>query len=184
MRHFGSLVFALVVGSVAWVLLAFGLDRSSEAFTDHGGILEARDFTKPLLFLAVAGLLLGVVGLLRLSPVGPLVIGIVYTFSYTLLLVAPDRLMDLFTTDLTVAGRHADLSTPIRTGTSLVAGVLLLLGSVRAGRRRSPSRAGEPADTAVGIDGLGWKPSYTYAEPEPTRYTDDPVSSRSADHRW
>lgn len=167
MRHLGSLIVALVVGSVAWVLLAFGLDRSGEVFAaDRSGALQAHDFIKPLLFLAVAGLLLGIVGALRLSPLGALVLGIAYTFSYTLLLVAPERLMDLFTADLSVAGRHADLSTPIRTGTSLLVGILLLLGTIRAGRRRTRSRATEPA----AVDGPALQPSYTYAQPEPVRY--------------
>jgi hypothetical protein len=187
------LILALVVGSVAWVLLAFGLGRSGDAFAaaDRGGVLQARDFVKPMLFLAVAALLLAVVGTLRLSPVGALVLGIAYTSSYTLLLVAPGRLIDLSAADLSVAGRHADLSSPIRTGTSLVVGVLLLMGSIRAGRRRSPRRAGEPVETAVGIEGLGLRPSSVHVEPEPTRHAEDAVSSswdmrtsRSAAHRW
>jgi len=169
MRHLGSLIVALVVGSVAWVLLAFGLDRSGEAFAaDRGGALQAHDFLKPLLLLAVAGLLLGIIGTLRLSRLGPLVLGIAYTFSYTLLLVAPERLMDLFTANLSVAGRHADLSTPIRTGTSLLVGILLLLGSIRAGRRRMRGPVTEPAT----VEAPALQPSYTYAEPEPARYTD------------
>jgi hypothetical protein len=168
---------ALVVGPVAWVLLAFGLDRSSKVLV--GADLHANDVTRPLLLLAAAGLLLGIVGALRLSPLGALVLGILYTSSYTLLLVAPERVMDLFNADLSVAGRHADLSTPIQTGTSLIIGVLLLVGSVRAGRRRVPRPAAEPAEpaeTAVGIEGLGLRSSYYYAEPE-TRYAYDAESS-------
>jgi hypothetical protein len=207
---------ALAVGPTAWVLLAFGQGRSSEAFTaaDHGGVLHAHDITRSLLFLAAAGLLLGVVGALRLSPLGASLIGIVYTSSYTLLLVAPERLIDLFNTDLTVGGRHADLSTPMRTGTSLVLGVLLLVASISVGRRHSPRRTAQAAvetvvepDHPVGIDGLGVSPSYPHAEPEPAvRYTNDPRyypaepdpryrddatssswatrASRTADHRW
>src|SRR5690242_11299471 len=105
---------ALAVGPLAWVLLAFGLDWSGAAFAaaDHGGVPQPHDVTRPLLFLGAAGLLLGVLGTLRLSRLGALVIGVAYISTYTLLLVAPARVLDLFTAELSVGARHADLSAP------------------------------------------------------------------------
>jgi hypothetical protein len=52
------------------------------------------------------------------------------------LLVDPKRLLRLFNHDFTVAGRHADPTTPIRTGTTLLLGALLLVSVVSVGRWR------------------------------------------------
>src|SRR5262249_62082799 len=148
------------------------------------------------LCLGGAGLLPGTIAPLRLSPRGPLVLGILSTSSYPLLLVVPERVLDLFNADLSVAGRHADMSTPIRTGTSLVVGVLLLVCSLRMSWRRAPRRSSELSDAMdepdhpLGADGLDARVSYSYAEPEP-RYAGDamasswaPRTSRPAGQRW
>src|SRR5688572_23507375 len=125
MRHIRTLIAAIVIAPLAWVLLALGQERAADAFagTSHGGALHADDFVRPLLLLAAAGLLLGVLGTLRFSPLGATVIGVVYASSYTMLLVAPSRVVDMFSDDVWVAGRHLDLAAPIRTGTTMVLGV-------------------------------------------------------------
>jgi hypothetical protein len=144
MRHIGTLIAAIVVGPLAWILLAFGQDRSAEVFANASlsGTFRPEEFVGPLLLLAGAGLLLGLVGTLRFSPLGATVIGVVYTSSYTLLLIAPKRTLDLLTNDLSVAHRHADLTTPVRTGTTMVLGMLLLVAGLSIGRwRRWPTPA-------------------------------------------
>src|SRR6185312_11532951 len=77
MRHIAALITAIVVGPPAWILLAFGQDRSAEVFADAGlsGTLRTEDFVGPLLLLAGAGLLLGVIVTVRFSPLGATVIG-------------------------------------------------------------------------------------------------------------
>src|SRR5258705_10571570 len=129
MRHIGTLITAIVVAPLAWVLLALGQDRSAKAFADANGsgALHADDFVRPLLLLAAAGLLLGILGTLRVSPLGAMAIGVVYTSSYTMLLVAPSRVVDVFADDVWVAGRHLDRAPPLRTVTTLVLGGRLLL---------------------------------------------------------
>src|SRR5690242_5142568 len=102
MRHIGTLLAAIVVGPLAWILLAFGQDRSAQVFADArlSGTFRTEDFVGPLVFLAGAGLLLGIIGTLRFSPLGATVLGIVYTSSYTLLLIAPKGTLGLLTDDL------------------------------------------------------------------------------------
>ncbi|MGI5175180.1 hypothetical protein ACQEVZ_02465 [Dactylosporangium sp. CA-152071] len=170
MRHLGTLITAIVVAPLAWVLLAIGQQRSVAAFS---GDLQPAEFVRPLLVLAAAGLLLGVLGTLRFSPLGAMTIGIVYIFSNTLLLVSPSTVTRVFTDDLYVAGRHIDLAAPIRTGTTMTLGVLLLVGATSMQRWRrwpQPARDGAPETAAenrpIGVDGLGLTTPQQDTEPE------------------
>jgi hypothetical protein len=189
MRHIGTLIAAVVVGPLAWILIAFGQDRSAQVFTDArlSGTLRTEDFVAPLVFLAGAGLLLGLIGTLRFSPLGATVIGIVYTSSYSMLLVAPKGTLDLLTNDLSVAGRHADLTTPIRTGTTMVLGAMLLVAGLSIGRWRrwpKPSTADEAAADDFGTAILGERTdpdlAVRYATRPDPREASDYIPYRSA----
>jgi hypothetical protein len=171
MRHTATLIAAIVIAPLAWILIAFGQDRSAQAFANaqSNGGFHAGDFVRPLLFLAAAGILIGLIATLRVSPVGAVLTGVVYAGSYALLLVTPKRLVNLLPHHLSVAGRSADLTTPLRTGTTLLLGAAMLVAVTSAGRwRRWPARteaeAGSPASDplaplepktrVVGADGL------------------------------
>jgi hypothetical protein len=177
MRHIGTLIAAVIVGPLAWILLAFGQGRSAEVFAEASlsGTFRTEDFVGPLLWLAGAGLLLGLLGTLRFSPLGAMVIGVAYTSSYTLLLIAPKGTLDLLTNDLSVANRHADLTTPIRTGTSMVLGLLLLVAGISIGRWRrwpTPTTARQTAADDFGPTLVGERTEPEYAvryvtRPEP-----------------
>jgi hypothetical protein len=145
MRHIATLIAAVVIGPLAWVLIAFGQDRSVQIFAtgDHAGVLHGSDFVRPLLVLAAAGILLGLVATLRFSPLGAVVTGAVYAASYLLLLAAPGTVLRLFRHSLSIAGWHADASTPIRTGTTLLLGGLLLVAVFSVGRWRRWPRTSE-----------------------------------------
>jgi hypothetical protein len=184
MRHVGTLCAAIVIAPLAWILLAFGQERSAGVFANAqgSGALHGGDFLRPLLFLAAAGILVGLLATLRVSPLGALLTGAAYTSSYALLLVAPTSLLNLFRHNVSVAGRHADLVTPIRTGTTMVLGALLLVGIASVGRwRRWPRPEYREDDTAgtrerpLGADGLNLIRSGYDTEPEPTaRYSTRP----------
>jgi hypothetical protein len=169
MRHTATLIAAIVIAPLAWILIAFGEDRSAQAFANaaSNGGFHTGDFVRPLLFLAAAGILLGLIATLRVSPLGAAFAGAVYTASYVLLLVTPKRVVNLLPHHLSVAGRQADLSTPLRTGTALLLGVAMLVAVVSAARwRRWPARSGAAVSPAadplaasdkarpVGVDGL------------------------------
>jgi hypothetical protein len=164
MRHVRTLIAALVIAPLAWILMAFGQDRSAQAFAPaaDGGALHSADFIRPLLLLAAAGVVLGLIATLRFSPLGAVVAGVGYTATYAALLIAPGRLLDLFAHHVSVAGHHADLSTPIRTGTTLLIGAMLLVATASVDRwRRWPrpaTTASDPVrdqDRPLGADGLG-----------------------------
>ena len=187
MRHIGTLIAAIVVGPLAWILLAFGQDRSAEVFADASlsGAFRTEDFVGPLLFLAGAGLLLGLIGTLRFSPLGATVIGIAYTSSYTLLLIAPKGTLDLLTNDLSVADRHADLTTPIRTGMTVVLGILLLVAGISIGRWRrwpTPTTAYETAADDFGPTVVGGRTEPDLAVRYVTR--PEPGEAPTYEPRW
>ncbi|MDO3702426.1 hypothetical protein Q3W71_12140 [Micromonospora sp. C28SCA-DRY-2] len=185
MRHIGTVIAAAVVGPLAWVLFALGQDRSAQAFAnaEDGGSLDGGDFVRPALVLAAAGLLLGLIATLRFSPLGAAVTGLVYSASYLGLLLSPSAVLNLVDHEPTLVGHQVDLAAPVRNGTTLLMGALLLVGvvSIRRWQRwPQPTTADEtpaalvpdeviPAlprrDRPLGADGLGLgKPSET---PEP-----------------
>jgi hypothetical protein len=143
MRHFGTALAALIIAPSAWLLLAFGQDRSLQTFASQQetGTFASGGLLQPLLFLAVAGLLLGLIATLRFSPLGTVLTGLLYLGSYALLLVAPDGILRMFPANVAIAGLHADAATPLRTGTSALVGAMMLIAVVSVGRwRRWPDR--------------------------------------------
>jgi hypothetical protein len=160
MRHIGTLIAALIIAPLAWILIAFGQDRSAQAF-DHAeaGAVRTGDFVRPLLFLLAAGILLGLIATLRFSPLGAVVAGALYTASYLLLLVAPNTVLDATGYQFTMAGRQADLSMPLRTGTSLLVGAALLLSMASVKRWRRWPRPDEDTALATSDDSTWLAPA-------------------------
>jgi hypothetical protein len=197
MRHLWTLIAAVLIAPLAWLLLAYGQDRSLQAFVNEeaAGAFRNGDFIRPVLCLAAAGLLLGLVGTLRLSPVGAVATGLAYTVSYLALLVNPDAMLNFLPGRVSLAGREADLATPLRTGSAMVLGAALLVAVASIGRwRRWPAAepdadgfAGSatplrlPDDRPLGADGLGLSMAPLSGETEPggpplrERYIGEPV---------
>jgi hypothetical protein len=158
MRHIGTLIAAIVIGPLAWILIAFGQDRSAAAFAKAASThaFHTGDFVRPLIYLAAAGLLLGLVATLRFSPLGAGLTGVVYVASYVWLLIDPKGLVDLFNRQLSIAGQHADPTLPVQTGTTLIVGALLVVALFSGARwRRWPKAvpATEPTPAGTGPDG-------------------------------
>jgi hypothetical protein len=199
MRHLGTLIAAIVIAPLAWILLAFGQERSVQAFVNaqNNGAFDKGDFVRPLVLLAVAGVLLGLIGTLRLSPLGAAVTGVVYLGSYLALLINPRGMLDLLPHGFSVAGRYADPTTPLRTGSVLVLGALLLLGAASSGRwRRWPGGKASAALTPeemtppeparpLGADGLGLTTPDRSAEPDSwPRYEVETARSVNTGPHW
>jgi hypothetical protein len=196
-RHFGTLIAAILFAPLAWVLLAFGEDRTAMAFANAhaNGAFHSGDFLRPLQYLTAAGLLLGLLATLRFSPLGTVVAGLLYASSYFGLLFAPQSVVNLFTHHVSIGGHQADLTLPIRTGTAMLLGALMLVGAASLGRWRRWPRPGSERtrgeyrtradyrgdylgedDRPVGVDGLGLlPPSRGGKEPELVRHTVGPT---------
>jgi hypothetical protein len=150
MRHIATLIAAVIIAPLAWVLLAFGQDRSVQiiAAGDQAGHLTGSAFVRPALVLAAAGLLLGLIATLRVSPLGAVVTGAVFAASYLLMLAAPGAVMRLFRHNLSIGGKHADASAPIQTGTTLLLGGLMLVAIFSVNRWRRRPRSADSASDA------------------------------------
>ena len=185
MRHLVTLIAAAAITPLAWVLLAFGQDRSAQAFVNaqDAGAFNTDDFLRPTLCLAAAGILFGLIGTLRFSPLGAVVTGTLYAASYLILLIDPQGWLDVLPKTLTFAGKQADPITPIRSGSTLILGALLLVAVASVGRwRRWPDReqavgpVAEEMELALpgrehplaGADGYGPALPAWIAEPAPS----------------
>jgi hypothetical protein len=148
MRHVRTLLAALVIAPLAWIVLAFGEDRAAQAITGAGteAAVHAGDAVRALVVLSAAGLLLGLIASLRVSPVGAVLTGAAYLAAYAALLVVPEQMLEAFTRTISVAGMSADLSTPLRTGSAALLGAMLLIAVVSVGRWRRWPRPSEPID--------------------------------------
>jgi hypothetical protein len=174
MRHYGTLIAAVVISPLAWILLAFGQDRSAQAFANakSNGALDSAHFVGPVLFLAAAGLLLGLIGTLRFSPLGATFAGLMFAGSYALLLATPKGLMDFAGHDLSIAGHRADMSAPIRSGSAMVLGAALLVAVVSVARWRRWPR---PEDAKGAEDIAPLLPDYGPFDSGPGRPERDTV---------
>ncbi|MGC5020680.1 hypothetical protein [Micromonospora sp. DT47] len=191
MRHLGTMIAAIIIGPLAWVLLAIGQGRSVQAFAtaQSSGAFNTGDFVRTALLLAAAGILLGLIATLRFSPLGAVLTGVVYAASYLAMLARPTWLLRLLGHKVTVAGQHADLATPVRTGTTLLIGAALLVAVLSVQRwRRWPRPAAEapemealesfssPAarahDGPLGAEGLGLTTAGRTPQPNSTTEND------------
>ncbi|SCF36405.1 hypothetical protein GA0074695_6116 [Micromonospora viridifaciens] len=198
MRHIGTVIAAVIVGPLAWILFALGQDRSAQAFADAqgGGTLDGGDFVRPALVLAAAGILLGLIATLRFSPLGAALTGLFYSATYLGLLVSPTAVLGLLDHEPTLAGYQVDLAAPLRTGTTLLVGSLMLVAVVSVRRwQRWPQPAAEapealqpdevipPAaqqDRPLGADGLGLSTPTRKPEPELARAGGSDGAGRSS----
>lgn len=197
MRHLWSFLAGLVVAPVTWVLVALGQDGSGRTIDRwvELGTFNTANLIEPTVYLAVAGLLFGLVGMLRVSPLGPLVAGLLLVTPYVGMLVAPFDVRDLVPGGWRVFGDPVPLMLPVRNGTLFLIGVALLVAVCSGQRwRRWPRPAAHPVpvaeptpeepayaltdfDTPVGSDDRDTPPlSLGYPEEPPT----EPLPRRTA----
>lgn len=143
MRHLWSLLVGLVVAPLAWLTISIGQVGSAKEFDTYNnkGVFVASDFVRPFLLFAFAGLLLGVIACLRISPVGAAVVGVGYLAPYVGLMLWPHRTYDLFAYTFRLSFLHGqgkgDLSAPLTSGLAPVIGALLIVAVFSTKRWRS-----------------------------------------------
>ena len=162
MRHVWSLLVGVVVAPLAWLAMCIGQVGSGKEFTTYSetGDFVAGHFVRPFLLLVVAGLVLGVLACLRISPAGPVLVGAGYLATYAGLLIWPHGSYDLFAYTFHIGALgdqgHGDLTAPLTTGTAPLVGAGLLVAVVSVKRwRRWPKVVGShsiEARDAIGTD--------------------------------
>ena len=145
MRHLWSLLAGVVAAPLTWVLVSMGQGDSSSTVA---GWAETRrydtlDLIEPAVYLAVAGILLGVIGTLRFSPLGALVAGLLLITPYAGLFVDPLAVRDAVPDNWSVLDRDIPLLVPLDNGTLPLLGALLVVAAFSVQRwRRWPVASG------------------------------------------
>jgi hypothetical protein len=174
MRHLWSLLAGLVAAPATWVLVAAGQDGSSRTVTKwiENDTFNWANLIEPAVYLAVAGLLLGLIGTLRVSPLGPLVAGLILVAPYVAMFPAFFRVQDAVPDGWRLFGDPLPLDLPLNNGTLFVVGAMLLMATFSAKRWRSWPADSAPSDDTGFVD---WQPggpdspppSLGYPHPEP-----------------
>lgn len=192
MRHLWSLLAGVVAAPLTWVLVSLGQGGSTRTVA---GWVETRafdtvDLIEPAAYLAVAGILLGLLGTLRWSPVGPVVAGLLLIAPYGGMFADPLAVRDAVPDTWKILGDPIPLRLPLDNGTLLLIGALLVMAAFSAQRwRRWPAPAPAPAPAP-----LVEEPADARAD-EPTlespQIIDDPVpagstssTKRNGDSPW
>ncbi|MEV4541446.1 hypothetical protein [Micromonospora echinaurantiaca] len=151
MRHLWSFLAGLVVAPVTWVLVALGQDGSAGTVDRwvEIGTFNTANLIEPAVYLAVGGILLGLLGTLRISPLGPLVAGLLLAIPYVGLFVAPFQVRNRIPDDWKAFGDPLALRLPVENGTLFLIGLLLIVAVFSGHRwRQWPESATEPAPAA------------------------------------
>jgi hypothetical protein len=159
MRHVLSLIAGVVAALLAWLLLATGQLRWLTTVDDWetAGTYFTAELIGPGIVLAVVGVLLGVLGTLRWSPAGPVAAGVLLTAPAVVMFVNPFQISEWVADEWRLFGQDLAPLLPVRNGTLLVLGVLLLMAVFSTQRwRRWPStdaqETGPDADAAAEPD--------------------------------
>ncbi|MEU5562264.1 hypothetical protein [Micromonospora musae] len=148
MRHLWSFLAGLVVAPVTWVLVTLGQDGSSGTIGRwvEIGKFNTANLIEPTVYLAAGGILLGLLGTLRFSPVGPLLAGLLLVVPYIGMFVAPYEVRDRIPDGWKVLGDPLPLQVPVENGTLFLIGTMLIMAAFSLQRwRRWPAPASAPA---------------------------------------
>ncbi|MBQ1014698.1 hypothetical protein KBX53_27915, partial [Micromonospora sp. M51] len=148
MRHLWSFLAGLVVAPITWVLVTLGQDGSSRTVDRwvEIGTFNTANLIEPAVYLGVGGVLLGLLGTLRFSPLGPLVAGALLVTPYIGMFVAPFSVRDAIPHEWKVFGDPLPLRLPVENGTLFLIGMLLLMATFSQQRwRQWPTPAAVPA---------------------------------------
>ncbi|MFB9239632.1 hypothetical protein ACFFWC_29570 [Plantactinospora siamensis] len=162
MRHLWSFLAGVVAAPVSWILLALGQQGSASTFDrwTQAGTYNVANLIEPTVYLAVGGLVLGLLASLRISPLGPLVAGLLLVAPYAGLFVRPFAVRDRVPDGWRLFGDHVPLRLPLQNGTILLIGVLLLMATFSLQRwRRWPLARAEAAGREGWAAPAGYAPS-------------------------
>jgi hypothetical protein len=120
-----------VAAPLAWLLLATGQHRAevTVAGWSEANFFDTADLIGPAAFLVAAGVVLGLLGTLRWSPVGPMVAGLLLITPTILMFIDPFETLEAFSVGDPWRILNQDLQPwlPVQNGTLLVLGSLLLM---------------------------------------------------------
>ncbi len=146
MRHIGSLIAGILVAVAAWILIGLAQSKLLQSAVTGISTQNWARYGLPLLFLAIAGLLIGLITATRISPVGPLIAGAAYVLLQLAYVTWP-AFLDWLPGSL--FGESEIWTRPLRSGIFAVLGVAMLTAVLSLRRwQRWPS--GKPPAHSVG----------------------------------
>lgn len=151
MRHLWSSLSGLAAAPLCWLLIAVGQTTSTRTIAGWvtDGSYHTATLLAPAAFVSAAGLLLGLLGTLRFSPLGPLTAGLALAAPYVAMFVDPFGARDLIGTPWRLLGEPVVLLQPVENGTLALLGVLLSTAVLSRQRWQSrPARSGTVDDRA------------------------------------
>jgi hypothetical protein len=156
MRHLKSLLAGVVAAPLVWLLIAAGQTQwqGTVAEWNAAGRFDTADLIVPGVFLAVAGIVLGLLATLRVSPVGPLVAGLLLLIPTVGMFIHPFNAAEMISDEdgWVLLDQAIRPRLPVANGTLLMLSALLLIAIFSASRwRRLPAVAAAPVavDTDV-----------------------------------
>jgi hypothetical protein len=157
MRHIWSLILGVVFAPLAWFLIAFGQSATSRWQPPS---TFRNDLLLGGLLIVGVGLLLGLIGSLRTSPLGALIASLVFLGASGFAIFAPLDALNVFGDARRIGGYDINLATPLTTGVLSVVGGMLLLSAFSPARWRGrPAPAAPIADsTPATSESVEWKP--------------------------
>ncbi len=171
MRHLGSLLAGLLAAPAVWLLIAIGQPRTGSTIAGWAdrNTFDTAELIGPIAYLVGAGLVLGLVACLRLSPLGPLLAGLGYTALYVALFIDPLRVLDAIPDPLDVGPVEAHPRVPVSNGTlAVLAGCLLVaVFSVKRWRRWPVAADAAPAEAVPADASAGGTIPLVTPSPEP-----------------
>lgn len=117
------------------------------------GRYDTVDLIEPAAYLVVAGVLLGMIGTLRFSPLGPLAAGLLLILPYGGLFADPLAVRDAVPDGWEILDRDIPLLVPLDNGTLPLLGALLVVAAFSVQRwRRWPVASGYAPEPFVQKD--------------------------------
>jgi len=149
MRHLWSLLAGVVAAPLAWLLIAAGQTQWQGTVQEWNlaGRFDTADLVVPGVFLAVAGIVLGLLATLRVSPAGPLVAGLLLLVPTIGMFIHPFDTADMISDEdgWVLLGQAVDPRVPVANGTLFMLSALLLMAVFSAHRwRRLPAVVAAP----------------------------------------
>jgi hypothetical protein len=187
MRHLLSLLAGLVAAPAIWVLVAAGQHGSSDTIGRwvRNDTYNWANLIGPTVYLSAAALVLGLIAVLRISPLGPIVAGLTLVAPYLALFAAPFRVRDAVPDGWRLFGDPLSLDQPLDNGTLFVIGAMLLMATFS--RQRWRSWPGTDAESDAGFEWASPGSQAPEAPPATLGYpSPDPTyqSSPSAAPAW
>jgi hypothetical protein len=150
MRHVLSFFAGVVAALLTWILLATGQHRWQVTVLgwDSTASFSTIGLLGPTVFLLIAAMMLGLVATTRISPMGPIAAGLMFTVPTILMFSNPFGVLNWASDSWRLLGQDFAPRLPMENGTLPFLGFMLLMATFSAKRwRRWPKPQPAPAPT-------------------------------------